>query len=265
MNHQTSTEITARIAELAHTLSHAQRTPNAYFQKEFVNSILALETLAKDANANNTAAPLINTSFFRAHASILRSVYELYEEFIETRALLAALDGTDPLDNPQLKRTFEYAQKEALAANITTTSNVAFVGSGPFPETALALLQATGCTITCIDHHPEAVVLSQALFDKHHLHKLNSVCSDARSFDYSAFTHVLVAVLARPKKEILDRIAKTCDNDTCIICRTVEGLKALIYEPLDDIPLEALSLIGTVHDPTTIINSLIFKPIEVEQ
>ena len=263
MELENSASVVQQITQLSEKLGQAQRTPDSYFRDEFTKNILRLEALAKDENANWIAAPLIQTSFFRAHSTNTRAVYELYEEFIETRALLDALNGSDPLENPQLKRTFLYAQKEAASAKITSSSRVAFVGSGPFPETALALSSATGCTVTCIDHHPEAVVLSQALFDKHRLHKLTAICIDARLFDYSAFTHILVAVLARPKKEILNQIARTCDKKTCVICRSVEGLKTLIYEPLEDIPLESFSLIGSVRDEKTIIHSLIFESVEV--
>ncbi|RJQ22496.1 hypothetical protein C4580_00395 [Candidatus Woesearchaeota archaeon] len=258
MHTQPSQDLLSAIDAATAHLSSANRSPSAYLSPSFRDAIAQLEKLAKDPALNADAEPLLRTSFFLKRAAATRATYELYEEFLETRALLDALNGKDPFANPQLKRTFSFAQEEARAANITAKSTVAFIGSGPFPESALAIRKATGCTLTCIDHHPEAIVLSQELFTRLKINA-QTICADARTLDYSQYTHIFIAVLARPKSEIIDTIIKTCPSRATIICRTADGLRQLIYEPLDDFPAEKLFIQKTVRNPNTIVRSIIFK------
>ena len=83
---------------------------------------------------------------------------------------------------------------------------------------------------------------------------------DASEHDYSGYTHIVMAALARPKQVILRQICDTMHVDAVVVCRSVEGLREFIYEPANDDLLEHFTQQSKVYgDDKTIVHSLILK------
>ena len=257
------TELKERIARIEHAFVGKALTPLLFKEKNIQEAIQQLEDLARDKRFDILAHELNASLFFKEKAKRLRQFYEFFEVFLETEAYLENMVCEILLDNPQLKRTFEFAQQEGFHSEMNKDSRVLFVGSGPFPETALAYATHFHCQVTCLDYSPEAVLLSSRLIEKKRLqNNLQVVYGDAVHFDYQGYSHIVIAALAHPKKAILQRICDTATKNVTIICRNVEGIKSLIYEPADDLLLEHFDLIEKIYgSASTIVHSLILRHI----
>jgi hypothetical protein len=187
-------------------------------------------------------------------AARARRVFEAWEVALERHAahqlLYTASDAslkTRLTQQPKLNETFEFAGKEGKTLGLNAHSRVVFVGSGPFHESALCLALQFGCAVTCIDNNAAAITNSKHL--NAHMgmeHNIAFIHEDARLCDYRGYTHAVVAVLARPKSAILERIRAT--NPTMLVAvRTVEGAHALLYEPLDPEQLAGWEIMQVVR------------------
>lgn len=254
-------ELKKRLEFIEKQLINRPITVDSYKDKEFLATITELENLVRDKKFSPIAEEIIRSTFFKEKCKKIRRVYEIFEVFLETEQYLANLDKKLSIDNKQLHRTFEFAKKEGEASGMNSTSHVLFVGSGAFPETALAYALTFNCHVTCLDYNVQAVSLSSKLIEKQGLHdKIRVLYGNAVEFDYEGYTHIVIAALAHPKNDILTRICNTCKSAVNIICRTVEGIRGLIYEPADDLLLEHYDLLEKVQgDSDIILHSLILR------
>ncbi|MSS75076.1 GNAT family N-acetyltransferase [Candidatus Pacearchaeota archaeon] len=254
-------DLKKRLESIEKRLVNQPITPSSYKEKEFLATITELEDLVRDKKFSSIAEEVARSTFFKEKCKRIRKIYEIFEVFLETEQYLANLDKKLSIDNNQLKRTFEFAKREGEASGMNDKSHVLFVGSGAFPETALAYALTFNCQVTCLDYNVQAVSLSSKLIEKQGLqNKVKVLYGDATEFNYEGYTHIVVAALAHPKNEILTRICNTCKSAVNIVCRTVEGIRSLIYEPADDLLLEHYDLIEKVNGSSeTIVHSLILR------
>lgn len=243
-------------------LCAAEKSPAVFLSEDFTTLIEQLENIARDRQYNELSKELLDTAHFRNLAHQTRRVYELFEVFLETSTYLDIVSGKiDFLKDQFIGRTFEFAKKESLEAGFTPESKVVFIGGGPFPETAIAYSKQNNCKITIIDNNPEAVVLSTKIISELGLDKTISIrYCDAAEHDYSGYTHIVVAALAKPKPLIMRQICDTMPADAVVVCRNVEGLRGFIYEPVNNDLLEHFTHQSKVYgDDKTIVHSLILK------
>lgn len=86
---------------------------------------------------------------------------------------------------------------------------VAFVGSGPYPVTALLMRERYhGAEITCIDNNIVAHLLSEAVIAKLEMN-ITTKFEEAIEVDYCAFNAVVIAAMVRGKRELVEKILKT--------------------------------------------------------
>jgi hypothetical protein len=172
-----------------------------------------------------------------ARAQACRDIFCRLETTIERSFASLTLGGgealvlePDTISENYLVRYEELARREIKLAGITARDRVLFIGSGPFPITAIEYCRQTGCTADCVDYVPEAVETSREA-----IHRLSLGarirCHECRGEDFPAaeFSVVLVGVLAAPKQAIFDNLQTTCADGCRIIARTTFGLRQLIY------------------------------------
>ncbi len=108
---------------------------------------------------------------------------------------------------------------------------VLFIGSGPFPITAIFLHMYTGKVIDCLEIDQGAANISNSILAKIGLQdKIRMHVGNGCSYDLSQYDVILNALLAKPKVGILQNIRKTNKNAR-LLCRTSYGLRKLVYEP----------------------------------
>jgi len=192
----------------------------------------------------------------------LRACYELDKEILEATAIL---DGADPgaalarMTKQQSYWTLTPDVREALV----DCRNVAVIGSGPLPLTALAVASELGCQVTCIERDPLAFDLGTRLIDMTDQRELiETVCADVDDMSVmTSFDAVLGSVLLgvsvddsnhAPKHDVVNRMMSRADPNTLLVLRDPFALGRLFYPPMDLARLSALDVVRL--DPETGLN-----------
>lgn len=140
---------------------------------------------------------------------------------------------------------------------------IGFVGSGPVPLTAIDLHQETGCDIICIDYCEEAIIQSREVIRKLGMDdKITFHQSDGAAFDYKNCDMVMMASMVLEKDNVAAQVRKTAPH-AGVGMRTVEGLRALLYEAVDIEAISNLDLLflgSSQKDPDTVNTAHFFKP-----
>lgn len=145
------------------------------------------------------------------------------------------------VDYPLYARFERLIEREVSLLEGYVPKRVLFIGSGPMPITAFCLQHRLEVNIDCLERSPDAIEHSNMVLKKlgfaNHIRVLHGF---GEQIDASAYDVILVALLAKPKKIILENLARTAPKDVRIICRTSEGSRCVFYEPttLDAIPPE---------------------------
>lgn len=205
-------------------------TPKTVFTPEFVQIIADMKELF-------SRREFLEIGYLQEDAELsklaerLREVYNQYYFYLEKKAAesLVLNKTTDFLSNNK-----KLGDEESRCAKLNKKSHVFFIGSGPFPWTAINYATSKGCLVTCIDSNPTAVSLSRKVIKTIGLDNLVSVSNGlAQELDYSQATHIVIAGMAQPKSAILKQIYKTSRKNVKIIIRSSFGLYFFMYPRID--------------------------------
>ncbi|MFH1522521.1 MAG: nicotianamine synthase family protein [Patescibacteria group bacterium] len=178
-------------------------------------------------------------------AESIRGVYSRYYIYQESKAAL------DTISNKS-KKTFisnnkTLGEKEIELSKINKESHVFFIGSGPFPWTAISYAKSTGCKVTCIDKDSEAVNISRRLIKTLKLYsQIDIACTGAQDFNYYLATHVVIAAMVHSKVAVLKKVKETSKHNLKIILRSSFGLYFFIFERIDRDILKDFKIINTI-------------------
>jgi len=168
----------------------------------------------------------------------LQNAFCEYETSLEERNALEAINGKGKniFGDRVLSRTADYAIAEGKFADIGKNDRVLIVGSGPFPETAIAYTRSFGCNVTCVEKEPQFCRISRELVEALGLsEKIKIVNCAGENADVSGFDKVLVTILTKNRGEVLKNVS---GSGAEIIARTSFGSSCIIYEPIDSGQLE---------------------------
>lgn len=195
-------------------------------------------------------------------------------EFEMERYFADLLSRGGPMELSGLSRFWYRANYEALVRNEIAGIKVfcrpetseadarpmAFVGSGPLPLSAIDYHLQTGKSCVCIEIDHSAAESSRKLIDTVGLsHAVRVIEEDGARVDYSPYGMVFVAALVANKDEVLGRVHATA-KDVTIGVRSAEGLKKLLYTPVDIGHIRNLGYeyCGTTHGTPVAVNSTCF-------
>lgn len=167
----------------------------------------------------------------------LQQLYERFETNTEIEFAQRVLDGNArrEIDYPLYARFKRLIQAEIDLAGIKPSDKILFIGSGPFPISAMLFSQLASVSVDCYDKSPEAcetsqkVVNSLGFADK--IHVFNDSGETGRVYDYSV---IIVALLAKPKQKIMSNIWFHAPPDVKVICRTTDGTRQAFYEGVQE-------------------------------
>jgi len=131
---------------------------------------------------------------------------------------------------PYFNRYTELVKRECENLCATSSDKVLWIGSGPFPVSAILLNELNGCHIDCIDISENAIKNSSHILNN--FSKENSITvtqqngTDVNVKDYSI---IIIGVLAAPINPIIENILKNMRPETKILKRVTYGLRNLIY------------------------------------
>jgi hypothetical protein len=181
--------------------------------------------------------PSAKVSISREERQSLRQLYCSYETLLENefaQALLAGDDGVCVEDYLLWDRFCRLTRAEVAGTRLKPGERVAFIGSGPFPISALLYAKTRGSSVCCIDSNAEAVKTARRIIARLGFADLITFdCIAGQDADYSRYNVVMIAVLATPKYPILERICKTILPGGRVGCRTVFPNCDIIYEAFE--------------------------------
>jgi predicted GNAT family N-acyltransferase len=163
---------------------------------------------------------------------ILTDNYCKWETIHENLFAQSVLNGTVTLVEDYLlyDRFKNLITKELNLLVGFTYNSILFIGSGPFPITAILLQEFTGLVIDCLEKDEGAAITSRKVLQQLGLQdKIRIHVGDGGTYNLSSFDVVLNALLAKPKWNIMRNIKNTNVNAK-VLCRTSFGLRQVIYE-----------------------------------
>lgn len=177
-----------------------------------------------------------------------RKIYEVWETRVENEYSARVLGRSPNLRRPWAGELCEYllyhrfrklvgGELALLVENVPglKLQRIGFVGSGPFPISALLLHELTKAHIVSYDRDPVAIERQRSLLK--HLEvedAFSQVCTRGEEAEFSSVDAVVIALLARPKDAILRQILET-NPGVPVLCRTSLGVRQLLYEPYQDV------------------------------
>jgi len=176
----------------------------------------------------------------------LNSLYEKFETDLEIDHAKEILgNNLDYRQYLMYKRFFVLIKKEIKLAKIEKQSKVLFIGSGPFPITAILLNSLKGCAVDCYEKNREYAALSVKVISQLGLaDKIRIKNRNGKFLSDDNYSVIIVALLARPKDQILKEISEKISSHTGIICRTSDNLRQAFYEPTNPDCLTLCKIMG---------------------
>lgn len=173
---------------------------------------------------------------FRARGRRIRDMAAHCAGLLEHEAARLADGSVERLEG-YLRGVSESALDEMRAAGIRRGSEVLFIGSGPFPITAILMARREGCRVRCLDHDKAAAAASCRLFAALGLSGwIETATAGLESIDLGAFTHIVVASLVPRKEALLGALLGRVSSETRVIVRYGNGLKSLFNFELPAVP-----------------------------
>lgn len=173
----------------------------------------------------------------RLHA--IRADYEYVRERDLARALVAAGD-TSPLEKFRSTDWYEQAHRfELEALEPYAPRRVLVVGAGPFPTTAISMMQAFPQTrVACVELRAEAYTLATQVARICECPGLEVIHADAmRMRDFSDYDCVLVGtvvgVSAAEKRDVVEHFLAHVPASSLLILRTAIGPGRVVYPSVD--------------------------------
>ena len=211
---------------------------NDYKDLQIVKSnCLALERLLLNKKFTKSEEGKVVASLQIAKAlPLFQFSYDLFETNIEVEFVEDFLKGRRHMKEYLLYDRFALLIKNEIdLATIKRDDRVLFVGSGPFPISAILLNKFTGCHVICYEKNRKYQALSSKLIKKLNLTShITIVCKKGEMLMDSSYTSIIIALLAQPKEKILRRVWRNTKKGTSIICRTSDGLRQVFYASAND-------------------------------
>jgi hypothetical protein len=177
----------------------------------------------------------------------LNLAYERYETELETEFSAELLKGKAELtEYPLYKRFVGLLTNEMRLLDADLGGQLAMIGSGPFPISALILATAFGMRVIAVERNPNSALLAVRVVRHLDLeHAIQVACGYGQDLVASEVHHAIVALLAKPKEAILNNVFKNYARCSSVICRTSHGLRQALYAPAESRALNSYDVRDT--------------------
>jgi D-arabinose 1-dehydrogenase-like Zn-dependent alcohol dehydrogenase len=153
---------------------------------------------------------------------------------------------------------------EVEHSRLKAGDEVAMIGSGPLPITAILLAAAFGIRVTAIERKRLAAATSKEVIKKLKLDgEIKVQFGEGESVVSESASCVLIAVLAQPKESILSNVFRRYMRCATVICRTSYGIRQALYAPTDPSAMKQYTIISqnVAHGNQTISSIVLGKPL----
>lgn len=172
--------------------------------------------------------------FRESHLAALNAAYCAWETILEKLFVDDVTAGkVGNFEQYRLTDRFKrLISREMSLLSEHPVKNALFIGSGPFPVSAIWMNQMLQVPIDCLDIDEMAIEAAKTFIKNVGLeNNLRVIHETSPQYDISKYDVIVIALLAKPKQEILANISKTMGAECQVICRTSHGLRNVLYEP----------------------------------
>lgn len=219
------------------------KSHSALNQLGIKKSISILEGIFSDADLSlKDQKELIKYSAENNLLSLFQKTYEIYEINLEKDLAQSFINEKNNHDRNAIKKYYFYngylaaVKKTILLAKIGRDDKVSFIGSGPMPMTAILLHELTGTNVDCFEKNRQSAELSKKVIGKliysQHIKVINK---NALGEYFSRYTVIIMAVLAKPKDNLMKIIWKHVLPGTRIVYRLPTVARRVYYEDTSDV------------------------------
>ena len=225
-----------------------------------------LEGLMQQADNDDTARILADDQIKSQleHLHQIRAAYEFDKEIDAAKSILSLEDPTQHLADILDHQSYWILTEPVLKA-LKGTKNVAVIGSGPLPLTALSVAEKTDATVTCFETDKDAFDLGNDIIahspQKQNITCLNQLAEGGEVFE--KFDAVISAVLLGvdldspnhiPKSETLNAFLNAMPSNAPVILRDPFRLGSLFYpaaqtDQLSNIDVNRFDPLAAIGEP----------------
>ncbi|HEX3156400.1 MAG TPA: nicotianamine synthase family protein [Candidatus Angelobacter sp.] len=195
-------------------------------------NIMQLEKFIFSFNENALRAEDIFSGIGREAVAAVNDAYAFWTDQVEYQFAQRLVRGAASLADFFLHDRFEtLINRELALISQRPLKRILFIGSGAFPISALLLHAKTGVPVDCVAREQAAVEIAREAIERCQCSAWVHILGDRESnFDLKEYDLILIDLLFKPKKNILNTARKRCHAGCQILCRTSEGLLQLLYE-----------------------------------
>lgn len=136
-------------------------------------------------------------------------------------------------DHPLHDQVEALVKRELELVSGAQLARILFVGNGSFPISAIHLHLQTGLRVDCLARDRDELGIDQDALGSCGIEGGVQLLTEEQARGCLAeYDLVLVGLLFKPKKTILQLLRKRCRRGCHILCRTSHGQGQLLYEPL---------------------------------
>ncbi len=198
---------------------------------------------------------------------VIRAFYVTVATKLEEQQARDVLKAELPWDRLQSFHFYDryelLIRNEQRLADLSAGDIVVFVGGGPLPLTLILLNRRFGVRGISIESSSGMTRLSQRVLNKLGLNeKINTVCADETALSNLHYDAVIIAALAEPKGRVFRNVWRFVSQETKVLYRTYDGMRAVLYAP---VTLKALAGFreearvlptGTVNNSSVLVKKL---------
>jgi hypothetical protein len=177
----------------------------------------------------------------------LNRIYESFETDLEIEFAKTLLSfDVDVRQYSFYQRFVTLVSNEVRFAGLKEGDCVTFVGSGPFPISAILLFQTFGIRAIAVERKDGAAGLSREVVKRLGLEKgIDVRVGEGQHLAINDSCCAIIALLAQPKGAILHHVFEHYARCTSVLCRTSHGLRQALYRPTDPFSLAPYKIFGT--------------------
>ena len=203
---------------------------------------------------------------FINNSDLLHRLQVLYEEFetnLEIDFAKQVIQSNKTVKDYLLtKRFITLIKNEIRLGNMAKNHKVLFIGSGPFPISAILFNKLVGCHVDCYEKRKYRAELSNKALKKLDLsNSIKVYCKKGEDLSDDRYDIIVIALLAKTKNKILNKIFSVARPGTKIICRTADDVHKVFYEETEEKLLNKYKVYQKVFakEDQTISSTLLIK------
>lgn len=212
-------------------------------QSNIKKSMLILESIFSDPGLSlRELEELIKYNKENNLLSLFQKTYEIYEINLEKEFAKSFIKGKNNDGRNKIKKYrfydgyFTAVKKEVRLAKISANDKVSFIGSGPMPMTPILLYELTSVNVDCIEKDKQSIELSKKVIEKlaYNQH-IKIKHKNALREDFSKYNVIVLAVMTKPKAELMKRIWNQVLLGTRIVYRLPSIARQAYYEDSSEV------------------------------